>query len=197
MNHGSAGRLHDVVCDEFVAGHSEYVDGLLSPPAAARLAAHAAACAACARYDRVVRKGRDLVRDLPDAQPSNDFELRLQHRIFHLEDADVLQPRTGGAAAALGVAAVIALLAWSPMLVVPDAGTAAASFEQAAPAYFASDAVPLFTQSAWYPMTMPAAPAHQTSATLAMFPGPYSPLIVTPPAHRSVRPVSAGYVPFD
>ncbi|HEX2166310.1 MAG TPA: hypothetical protein VHG09_03635, partial [Longimicrobiales bacterium] len=59
------------------------------------------------------------------------------------------------------------------------------------------EAVPLFSQSAWYPMTMPAAPTHQPSALLAVFPGPYSPLVVTPPAHRSVRTVSTEYAPID
>jgi hypothetical protein len=32
---------------------------------------------------------------------------------------------------------------------------------------------------------------------VAAFPGPYSPLIVTPPAHRAVRTVSSGYAPVD
>jgi anti-sigma factor RsiW len=200
VNSGKAGRSHDVVCDEFLARHSDYLDGLLSPVAAARLSAHATACDSCARYDRIVRKGIDLVRELPDVEPSEDFEMRLQHRIFHLEDARVLEPRASGAAAALGVAAAIALLAWSPLLVVPaDPGMAAAPAleEDAAGARDAQGAVTLFSQSTWYPMTMPAAPAHQPAALLAAFPGPYSPLVVSPPAHRSVRPVSTEYVPID
>ena len=205
VNPGKAGRSHEVACDEFLARHSEYLDGLLTPLAAARLNAHASVCHSCARYDRIVRKGIDLVRDLPDVQPSEEFEMRLQHRIFHMEDAHALEPRpagaTGaaGAAAALGVAAAIALLAWSPMLTpsAQDDGMTAAAFEQRADdTYGAFVAGPLFSQSSWYPTTMPA-PAHQPSALLAAFPGPYSPLVVTPPAHRSVRTVSTEYVPID
>jgi anti-sigma factor RsiW len=196
VNQGNAGRSQEAGCDEFLAGHSEYVDGRLSSLAAARLAAHADECRSCARYDRIVRRGMDLVRDLPAAEPSDDFELRLQHRIFHMEDAGALQPRAGGAAAALGIAAAIALLAWSPMMVRDDAPVASATHESAAP-YFAVEAVPLFSQNAWYPVAMPAAPSHQPAAVLAMFPGPYSPLVVTPPAHRAVRPVSTGYAPLD
>lgn len=200
MNPGKAGRSQEVACAEFLAGHSEYLDGLLSPFAAARLSAHAAVCDSCARYDRIVRKGIDLVRDLPDAEPSADFEMRLQHRIFHMEDARALQPRPAGAATALGIAAVMALLAWSPMLVVPGERDMAA-----APAFELQDdgvhdgfePMPLFSQNAWYPMTMPAAPAHQPLAVFASFPGPYSPLVVTPPAHRSVRTVSTEYVSID
>ncbi|HEX2166056.1 MAG TPA: zf-HC2 domain-containing protein, partial [Longimicrobiales bacterium] len=126
MNPGKAGRSREVECAEFLARHSEYLDGLLTPVAAARLSAHSSVCASCARYDRIVRKGIDLVRDLPDAQPSDDFEMRLQHRIFHMEDARALQPRAAGAAAALAVAAAMALLAWSPLLVTSQREMAAA-----------------------------------------------------------------------
>jgi anti-sigma factor RsiW len=181
-----------------MASHSEYLDGNLSPVAAAQLSAHADVCADCARYDRIVRKGIDLVRDLPDVEPSSEFEMRLQHRIFHMEDAAALQPRATSAATALGVAAAIALLAWSPLLLMSgDREAGAVGFEQAAEnAFVVFDTSPMFSPSSWYPTTMPA-PAHQPSAMFAMFPGPYSPLVVTPPAHRSVRRASAEYAPVD
>lgn len=200
VNPGKAGRSHEVGCDEYLARHSEYLDGLLSPLAAARLSAHAAACGSCARYDRIVRKGIDLVRDLPDVQPSEDFEQRLQHRIFHMEDAQSLQSRPAGLAAALGVAAAIALLAWSPMIMTgarDDVAATAVEESTTVASIGVQGAVPLFSQSAWYPITMPAAPSHQPSALLAAFPGPYSPLVVTPPAHRSVHRVSTEYAPID
>lgn len=126
--------------------------------------------------------------------------MRLQHRIFHMEDARALRPRSPGAATALGVAAMIGLLAWSPLLFVTgDRETAAApALElEADGAYDTFEPVPPFGQSAWYPMALSVAPAHQPSAMLASFPGPYSPLVVTPPAHRSVRPASAEYVSID
>jgi hypothetical protein len=199
VNPGNVDRSHEVGCDEYRASHSEYLDGLLSPIAAAQLSAHADACASCARYDRIVRKGIDLVRDLPAVEPSAEFETRLQHRIFHLQDAAALQPRAAGAATVFGVAAAIALLAWSPLLVVPgDDFGPGAGLERAQDADFvAFDSGPMFGQSMWYPTIMPAVPSHQPSAMFAMFPGPYSPLVVTPPAHRSVRPVSAEYGPID
>src|SRR5690606_31491993 len=140
----------------------------------------------------------------PDVQPSEDFELRLQHRIFHMEDARAFQPRTG-AATALAVAAAIALLAWSPVMfmqpAVPDGarGVVTDAAPAADPSSFeAFDAVPLLGQNTWYPVAAPPAPAHQPSSTiLASFPGPYSPLVVTPPAHRTARQVSAEYLSID
>ena len=201
---GKAGRPQDMSCDEFLARHSEYMDGLLPPMVLARLGAHASVCGSCARYDRIIRKGIELARDLPDVQPSEDFELRLQHRIFHMEDARAFQPRTG-AATALAVAAAIALLAWSPVMFVQskvpqsERGAAADASPAAEPAAFeAFGAVPLLGQNTWYPVAAPPVPAHQPSSTiLASFPGPYSPLVVTPPAHRTVRTVSTEYLSID
>lgn len=200
---GNAGQSREVTCDEFLARHSDYLDGFLPPLVTARLGAHASLCASCSRYDRIVRKGIDLVRDMPGVVPSEDFEQRLQHRIFHMEDARALQPRTG-AATALAVAAAIALLAWSPVMFIqssaPEATTPAAAslMDVSAPSYDAINAVPLLGQNSWYPVATPPAPAHQSSSTiLASFPGPYSPLVVTPPAHRSVRQVSTEYLSID
>lgn len=155
------------------------------------------ACASCARYDRVVRRGIDLVRELPDVQPSESFDIRLQHRLLHIRDADALaRPRATGAAA-LGIAAAIALLAWSPLLIVNADQTAAnVQYTASAAEYSVADS-PLFDVSPWSAVTMPSARAQPSATLLAMFPGPYSPLIVTPPAHRSVRPVSSGYTPVD
>lgn len=201
MKPGNAGRTLDAGCDEFLARHSEYMDGQLPPVLAGRLGSHAAACPSCARYDRVVRRGVALVRELPDIAPADEFELRLQHRLFHVQDADALGgSRASGAAAALAIAAAIALLAWSPLLVQRTTApgmpaTAAASPRASVP--IAQPSVPLFDQSAWYPVPLAVTPAEHPSALLAAFPGPYSPLVVTPPVHRTMRSISTGYAPID
>jgi anti-sigma factor RsiW len=201
----NSGRAQEGFCDTFLARHSDYLDGLLQPLEAARMSAHADACASCARYDRVVRKGLLLARELPAIEPATDFDARLQHRLLHLKDAaaaDAHSWSVGGVAATLGVAAAIALLAWSPMIM--DTGepavravAAPASTGAAEPAYAAVGAVPLIVESSWYPVTPPDGPAHYAASVMAAFPGPYSPLVVTPPAHRSVRTISTEYVPVD
>lgn len=179
-----------------MAGHSEYIDGRLAPMLAARLSEHVIACDSCARYDRIVRKGSDLVRELTPVTASDDFELRLQHRILHVADARALEPRATGAAAALGIAAAIALLAWSPVLMTrSDPGATTAARESVGPAPW--NTASLLSEPGWYPVSMPAAFAHESAGLLAVFPGPYSPLVVSPPAHRSVRTVSAEYPSVD
>lgn len=204
MNLHETRRIGATDCGEFMARHSDYMDGLLPTLAVARLQAHVEACRACARYDRVVRKGIDLVRDLPVIEPTSDFEQRLQHRLYHLEDASLLaqgRPATG-AAATLVVAALIAMLAWSPVLlrdgqpatiageatlIHPD-GDDRVSDVDAGHGPAAASAAPAFLDpTTWYPL--PASEPHATR--LAAFPGPYSPLVVSPPVHRSVRTVSS------
>jgi hypothetical protein len=205
VNPHHAGRTQDAFCEQFLAGHSDYLDGLLPPLTAARMSAHAEACASCGRYDRIVRKGLVLARELPDVPVSGTFELRLQHRLLHVQDADAAaaRPPAAGIAATLGVAAAIGLLAWSPVMLDPAparvadaAETALEAPAEAAPADW-SGGMPLLVESTWFPVAFPEPPANRAAAVLATFPGPYSPLVVTPPAHRSVRTISSEHATID
>ncbi len=62
-----------MTCSEFLRRYSDYDDSLLSPEENAACRAHMAVCASCARYDRVLRKGRMIARQLPHPEPSRDF----------------------------------------------------------------------------------------------------------------------------
>lgn len=74
-------------CRDFLARHSEYVDDVVDPAIASRMSAHARACSSCARYDRVVRRGGELVRDLlPRVSVSAEYESRMRHRLYHVRD---------------------------------------------------------------------------------------------------------------
>lgn len=212
MDHQNAGRTRQVGCDELLARHADYLDGLLPPHEAAPLQLHMEICPPCARYDRIVRRGAELVRDLPEITPSSDFELRLQHRIFHIDDADTLRDSrpAAGAMATIAVAGVIALLAWSPLLLTTDDGVAVAVPQEPVEVQVADvldafvhlpDPAPLLStvRDPWQPMPALSPLSNgETVRIMAAFPGPYSPLIVTPPVHgRPVRTVSTEYAPFD
>jgi hypothetical protein len=196
-----AGTPRDAMCDEVVASHSDYLDGLLPPHEAARVQWHLGVCRTCARYDRVVRCGVDLVRELPEITPSDDFAERLQHRIYHIQDGSRLQgPRTGSAVATFAVASVIALLAWSPVYFGgrTDETAAITLNDAAAPPFLPAPTLLGRAGDVWLPASSPsplggADPIH----VLASFPGPHSPLVVTPPSHRTVRTVSSDYTPFE
>lgn len=103
-------------CESFISGYSEYRDGLLTSEDRAVYVSHLASCASCARYDRVVRCGIDIMRSMPPADSSDDFVARLQHRLYHVEDGIPMSaPRFGGSAALVGVAAVgLLALFWLP-----------------------------------------------------------------------------------
>lgn len=132
-------------CDGFLQGYSEFVDGRL--PAGVRMAfqAHLDACEPCARYHRIVQRGLFIYRNLPSVESSPDFLPRLEHRLYHVDDAERLAARTPlGSAALVAVAAVGFLaLAWLPFATrlsvevqLPAVAVEAPSEEPAAPSLF-------------------------------------------------------------
>lgn len=107
-----------MTCQEFLARYSEYLDERLEPLESALWRAHMNRCPSCARYDRVLRRGLALVRDLPEVEPSSDFGPRLQHRLYHVDDEPEMGHRASGASAvvSLAIAGVLAAIAWSPVI---------------------------------------------------------------------------------
>jgi len=77
-------------------------------------------CEKCARYERSVASGAALLRALPPIEPSESFRPALEHRLFHLEDENALTRAAGSSAVpvltAVGIAIVLAIIAWAPTL---------------------------------------------------------------------------------
>lgn len=107
-----------MTCEKFLARYSEYLDDRMTLPEAARWRAHIRECDDCARYHRVVERGQELVRELPRVQPSADFEMRLRQRLAAVDEELENRRRDPrpSTLAALSIAALLALVAWSPML---------------------------------------------------------------------------------
>jgi anti-sigma factor RsiW len=169
-----------MTCQQLMATYTEYLDGEQPIELRDRLEVHMARCASCARYDRVVRQGLRLVREMPELAPSPDFEQRLQHGIFQLRAERMRRPRlspTSGAAL-LAVAGLVTLVAWGPL------SRTGSSLEAVQPAMAApaAELPAVGGTDAWFvgapPIYMnPDAPPSMSLA----FPGPYSPLVVEPP----------------
>lgn len=107
-------------CERFLAGYSAFRDDALPWEERVEFEVHLDECASCARYDRVVSRGAQVFRELPELEVSEDFAARLQHRIF-TEDLEAARARTerrsaGAAFASVGVAAAIAAAAWVPLM---------------------------------------------------------------------------------
>ena len=111
-----------MTCSEFQHRFSDYYDGTAEPSFLEEADAHLGMCPGCRRYHEVLVRGSEILRAAPPLAVPADFLPQLQHRIYHLEDGPALSGRgTVGSATtvttALAIAMLIALAAWSPVLV--------------------------------------------------------------------------------
>ena len=108
-----------MTCSEFITRFSEYYDGTVPEEYIREAHAHLAGCASCRRYRHVVERGAQLLQALPAPAVRDDFQPRLQHRLYHVDQEVALRRHTASGATALAVAGISVLLtavAWSPAL---------------------------------------------------------------------------------
>lgn len=186
-----------MTCSEFLARHSELLDAMIDAGAADRLRSHAAACPSCARYDRVVRRGGELVRDLPQVHVSDDFGPRIRHRLIHARERSA-RARSGSvpflAAAAsilfIAVGAGAAFTLTDPLELMhatstPAAGATTSTASSAA--HQEPSLTPLTAEIAGHDphVVSPAAwPVYSRGTLAAAFPGPHTTVVVTPADFR-------------
>jgi anti-sigma factor RsiW len=106
-------------CSEFVGRFTDYVDGDAAPEDVGAMEEHLGGCESCRRYKTVVEHGAELLRSLPAPELREDFEPRLQHRLYHvLEERAVSEHATSRtpAFAVFGIAVLLTAVAWSPLL---------------------------------------------------------------------------------
>ena len=106
-------------CSEFLSRFSDFYDAPPESPLRRQAEVHAEECEKCARYGRAVASGAALLKTLPRVELSESFRPTLEHRLFHLEDENMLARAAAGASAvpvltAVGLAVVIAIVAWAP-----------------------------------------------------------------------------------
>lgn len=113
----SAAALPDE-CRRFLKEYSEFRDGRLDSGSRSFHVGHIARCSSCRRYDRVIRKGVQILREpveVPTAAPMNVAEARCRATAFERES---LALGTAGSGVTLSAAVVVALflaaIAWSP-----------------------------------------------------------------------------------
>jgi hypothetical protein len=171
-----------MTCSDWIAGSSDYLDDLLRPAERGAFDDHLAECADCARYLRILSRGLDMAREVPVIEPSPDFTVRLNRSLRSLDEDRYLKQQSvvSGAAVTVALASVIALAACSPILrpLVQNRTSSAAA--AVASAGDSPDDEAWLEGSRLTPYVRPVVspPPSMTAA----FPGPYSPLIVEPPA---------------
>lgn len=190
-------------CTEFLHRYSDYDDSLLDETELESFRAHLTACVSCARYDRVLRKGRMLARQHAQVTPGEDFIPRLQdrlwqHRIERRRRFATSVP--GGAAAALAAVTVV-LSSLGVVALMEETGasraSAGATTTAAAGAGDGAGAVGDAAEAAvwvaepgsrgWGPVPVVEAPAPRDWGARRVdqrVPVAYSPLVTGPPAYR-------------
>ena len=170
-------------CRDFLEGHTEYLDGVLPEPAAQRFDAHVRECKLCERYDTVLRRGLFVARNLPEIHPSEHFHERLHARLMQVDAEGVQQPIVAGPAVLVMIAAVLAVIALTPLLRLADDGSVAPAPTVSVPAVPFS-IVP--SGAAELPLTLDSYSVPELLAPSG--PATFSPVVVSPPA---VQPVSS------
>jgi hypothetical protein len=186
-------------CREFLTRYSEYDDSLLCPTEQARFRVHLAACDSCSRYDRVLRKGRMLARQVPRVQPRSDSRARLHARLWQERYArrHAATPVLGGAAAGLAAVTVVLTAMWALALMEGESrgGTVADAADLAGgPAWTAPEPRPA-VEAGWRALPVAEAVAPREWSLQRVdhrAPVTYSPLVTGPPKYRVPGAIPAG-----
>ena len=114
----SSDRSTSMTCSDFVTRFTNYLDGSAPPEEFEEIEKHLGVCDSCVRYRDVLEHGAAVLRSLPQPELREDFEPRLRHRLYHVDDQRVVSAHQSGAPglAVLGIAILLTALAWAPAL---------------------------------------------------------------------------------
>jgi hypothetical protein len=73
-------------CGEFLARYSEFLDGELGEATQGEFFNHVEMCEKCSNYKEILSDGLQVYRKQAEVSLSDDFSLRLQHRLFHVRE---------------------------------------------------------------------------------------------------------------
>lgn len=104
-------------CDEFLQNFSDFFDAEFEEHPSEEYKEHLENCGKCGEYDRVMRRGLRLVRELDAPEPVPDLMLRLQRSFLLHRDRSAVVAEYAKAVGVAGVAiAAVLFLAVNPML---------------------------------------------------------------------------------
>ena len=164
-------------CTDFLDRYSDYDDSLLTPREEAIFRAHLEICEACARYDRVLRKGRMLARQMAP-EPTADFMPRLRLRLLASPEPRLSGPGPVAAGGFLTLALAAVLGLW-----VVDSGS---TDRDSAALQIASRHTSLPAMASLRPVDWTTGRVDRAEVSS------YSPLEIGPPAYRASRSATTG-----
>ena len=181
-------------CTEFLSRYSDYDDSLVPGEEAAVFRSHMERCPACARYDRVLRKGRMLMRQSRGVEPSENFVRGLHLRLWREARLDMERARRASRlASGLAAVTVVAVVAAALGLLAPSRGAGGSAAEIAVAAAPAAERAPAGMRAPRAAEGLPALPAAGPSEPRPWaaqrvdrrIASSYSPLVTGPPAYRA------------
>jgi hypothetical protein len=110
-------------CEEFLDDYSDFLDWQLEEHTISDYRGHIELCPDCSEYDRVMRQGLYLVRDLDPPETDTDIVPALEHRVFTLQDRLRQRASDYRRAAALAGLAAAGLLAVAVLPAVRPGGS--------------------------------------------------------------------------
>lgn len=188
-------------CNEVLARHSDYLDGVLPADDVAAVRAHIADCTHCSRYDRVLRRGLNvLVREEPTA-PDPDFLQSLHSRLAVEDQRIAMRPVSVAMTGTLSIAAMLVLVTWLPAVFSATKSGATAVQPVSAPdvsgaeiAWHAGSAVA--DPAPHTDLPQPAVSFAVTSSDISLIDRGYSPLILEAPTAPPTY-INASLTTFD
>jgi hypothetical protein len=155
----------------------------MAPPDTEKWRRHLATCTVCARYDRVLRKGVSLLAAKPELEPEPEFMLHLRYRLAD-EARRQEMPISNHMGAAVSVMAVLALVAWIPMMVSlaekKDAVNALETGNESSEIAW-HGSVAMVEEPSHVTLEAPAAALEPTYSVVSLVHQSYSPLIIESP----------------
>ena len=109
-------------CDEFIQSFSDFLDAEFEKYPLQEYCQHLESCAACGEYDRVVRRGLRLVRELDAPEPSPDLVPRLQRCFLAQRDRSEAMGEYAKVAGIAGLTIAGVMLVASLPMMRPNGG---------------------------------------------------------------------------
>lgn len=97
-------------CKEFLENYSDFLDRRLEARPLSDYREHLSHCASCVEYDRVIRRGLHVIRELDPPEPPPDFLPRLQYRVLDMQAGSDRRASRSGPMSALVVLSSVGLL---------------------------------------------------------------------------------------
>lgn len=132
-------------CAQFIETYSDYLDRRLEACSLFEYREHLRRCRSCATYDRVVRRGLNLIQELEPPEPQRDVSTRVRSGVFDFQEEFQQGASSWSRAATLALTAATVLFVATSLPIV----SGGADPVQLPPVVVEEPSSPAFPLSLW------------------------------------------------